>query len=130
MKALLDTCTFLWMISDPEKLSPTVLNILRDPENDIYLSSVSTWEIAIQEGLGRIKVVGEASHWLPQAREQHHILSLPLSEEATLHLARLPNIHRDPFDRMLVCQSLVHAMPLLTPDAKIAKYPLKVIWNL
>ena len=66
--------------------------------------------------------------YIPALRQRHGIASLPLSEEAALYLGRLPILHRDPFDRMLVCQSIVDGMVLLTPDASISRYPVRSIW--
>jgi PIN domain nuclease of toxin-antitoxin system len=61
-------------------------------------------------------------------RELHRITPLPLEEEATLYLGRLPKYHRDPFDRMLVCQSIVHGMTILTPDELVVQYPVRSLW--
>ena len=128
MKYLLDTCTFLWTIAEPKKLSKEARRLISAKENELYLSAVSVWELAIQIELKRVKIEGDISSFVPEQRISHSIQSVPLSEEASLHLSRLPVIHKDPFDRMLICQSLVHAMPLITPDKTIQKYPLKTIW--
>ncbi len=128
MKLLLDTCTFLWLISDANELSPAARNLFQDPANQVFLSSVSAWEIAVKHDLDRLPLPYPAELFVPQQRNLHAIESLPLEEGAALMLAKLPDYHRDPFDRMLVCQANYHGMTLLTPDVQIARYPVRCIW--
>jgi PIN domain nuclease of toxin-antitoxin system len=128
VKVLLDTCTFLWIVIEAPELSDRAREIYRSPENDVFLSSVSTWEIAVKHGLGRLPLPHVPETYVPALRQRHGIASLALSEEATLHLGRLPALHRDPFDRMLVCQAIVEGMVLLTPDDSIARYPVRSLW--
>lgn len=128
MKVLLDTCTFLWITLDAPELSTVARELFRDPDNDVYLSTVSAWEITVKHALGRLKLPAPPQTSVPALREAHSIESLPLREEETLHLHRLPALHRDPFDRMLVCQAIVGGMVLLTPDTAIAQYPVRVQW--
>lgn len=128
MKVLLDTCTFLWIVLDAPELSKAARQLFRDPDNEVYLSTVSAWEIAVKYSLGRLVLPTPPQVCVPELRRAHSVESLPLSEEATLYLHRLPALHRDPFDRMLVCQAIVGGMVLLTPDAAIAQYPIRVQW--
>ena len=128
MNLLLDTCTFLWLCADPSKLSNTARELIVDPDNEVYLSPVSSWEIAVKYGLGRLPLPKLPSRYVPDARRRHGIEVLPLDEEAALSVDRLPGIHRDPFDRMLICQALVHGCVLLTPDDKIEGYPVRTAW--
>ena len=128
MKVLLDTCTFLWVALGAPELSKQARETFRDPENEIYLSSVSTWEIAVKHALGKLPLPSPPRVYVPELRQTHAIESLPLHEEETLYLARLPALHRDPFDRMLVCQAIVGGMVLLTPDTAIEQYPVRVRW--
>lgn len=128
MKILLDTCTFLWMVGDPAQLSQGVRELIVDPGNDVYLSAVSSWEIALKHSLGRLPLPQSPARFIPAQREAHGVDALPLGEEAALHLARLPKMHADPFDRMLVSQAIVHGLTLVTPDEQIAQYPIRVIW--
>lgn len=94
----------------------------------MFLSSVSVWEIAVKHDLGRLPLSDPAEQFVPEQRKLHAIESLLLEEGAALMLAKLPGYHRDPFDRMLVCQANYHAMSLLTPDVQIARYPVRCIW--
>jgi PIN domain nuclease of toxin-antitoxin system len=89
---------------------------------------VSAWEIAIKSALGRLHLPEPADAFVPKLRERHQIRPLPLDEASTLHLLRLPSLHRDPFDRMLVCQAIVQGMILLTPDTAITQYPANTRW--
>ncbi len=128
MKILLDTCTFLWIITDAPELSESARLLFVDPANEIYLSAVSAWEIAVKHALGRLPLPEPPERFIPARRKQHGIEPLPLEEEATLHLTRLPPYHQDPFDRMLVCQAVVHGMVLLTPDELILQYSVRTTW--
>jgi PIN domain nuclease of toxin-antitoxin system len=122
MRLLTDTCTFLWMISAPDRLSPRARVLLIDPSNEVFLSSVSAWEIAVKHGLGHLPLREAPDRFVPAQREAHGIEALPLDEESVLQVLRLP------FDRMLVCQAIVHGLAILTPDPLVSQYPARVIW--
>lgn len=128
MRLLLDTSTFLWIISDAPDLSSRARELFVDPGNEVYLSSVSAWEIAVKYALGRLPLPEPPERFVPSQREQHGVEVLPLDEEAALHLARLPVLHRDPFDRMLVCQAIVHGLVILTLDSLVNQYPVRTMW--
>ena len=128
MKILLDTCTFLWIITDNPKLSLQAKKLFIDPYNEVYLSVASTWEIAVKYTLGKLQLPKSPEKYIPSKRKQHDIDSLPLNEEATLYLTKLPDLHKDPFDRILICQAIVAGLSILTPDELIAQYPLRSIW--
>lgn len=128
MRLLLDTVTFLWVIDDAPELSAKARELFVDPGNEVYLSSVSAWEIAIKYGLGRLPLPESPDRFIPIQRKQHGIDTLQLEEEAALHLSRLPLLHRDPFDRMLVCQAIVQNLVILTPDDLVTQYPVRTTW--
>ena len=128
MRVLLDTATFLWAVGDAPEFSPEARQIFADPGNDVYLSSVSAWEIAVKCALGKLPLPEPPGRFVPLQRKQHGIEPLHLGEEAALHLSRLPLLHKDPFDRMLVCQAIVHDLVILTPDELIHQYPIRTIW--
>ncbi len=128
MNLLLDTATFLWVITDDPELSPRARELFVDSANEVYLSSVSAWEIAIKYSLGRLPLPEPPERLIPFQRQQHGIESLQLEEDSALHLTRLPPLHKDPFDRMLVCQAIVHGLVILTPDALVNQYPVRTIW--
>lgn len=128
MKLLLDTCTFLWIITGDETLSKTATDLYKDPSNNVFLSSVSSWEISVKYAMGRLVLPRPPAQYIPAQREAHGIESLALEEEAVLHLPKLPDYHRDPFDRMLICQAQIHGMVILTPDDLILRYPVRSTW--
>ena len=128
MKLLLDTCTFLWIALESPRLSATALRLFRDPSAQVYLSAASSLEIAIKSSQGRLSLPEPAHSYVPSRRAAYQIDSLPVDEESILHIAKLPHIHGDPFDRMLVCQSIVHGMTILTPDEAISQYAVRVVW--
>jgi PIN domain nuclease of toxin-antitoxin system len=128
VRLLLDTCTFLWLVTDDPGLSPEARRLIVDADNDVLLSAVSTWEIAVKHGLGRLPLPDDPERYVPKLRRDHAIEPLPLDEESTLYLRRLPGLHRDPFDRMLVCQAIVQGLILLTPDRDITQYPVRTLW--
>ena len=128
MKILLDTCTFLWLILESPRLPVSARRIFADPDNEVYLSAISTWEIALKNSLGKLPLPGRAEVFVAEQRKLHGIETLPLEEEASLYLPLLPKLHNDPFDRMLVCQSIVHGLTILTPDPLIAQHPIRTTW--
>ena len=128
MRLLLDTCAFLWLVTDAPNLSPEARRLIVDADNEVLLSAVSTWEIAVKHGLGRLPLPDDPERYVPKLRRDHAIEALPLDEESTLYLRRLPGLHRDPFDRMLVCQAIVQGLILLTPDRDITQYPVRTLW--
>ena len=128
MKGLLDTCTFLWIITGSRELSPAAAKVFTDPANEILLSVVSVWELSVKHSLGKLPMPASLDRFVLEQREKHGITVLPLEERAVYHLHKLPVLHRDPFDRMLICQAIEHDCVLLTPDPLIAQYPVRTQW--
>ena len=128
MRLLLDTCTFLWLITDAPDLSATVRARFTDPANEIFLSAASAWEIGIKWKRGRLPLPQPPTSFVADQREAHGITPLAIDEESALHVTRLPDLHRDPFDRMLVSQAIVHGLVLLTPDPLVTQYPARTLW--
>jgi len=124
---LLDTCTFLW-IAGGHTLSAVATAAVRDPSNDVFLSAVSTWEIATKHRAGRMPLPESPAVLIPAERTLRGILELAFDEESALQVLRLPLLHRDPFDRMLISQAIAGSLALVTPDPLIAQYPVRVIW--
>lgn len=128
MKVLLDTCTFLWIISDDKVLSPESREIFTDPSHEIFLSVISVWEILVKFSLGKNQLPTPVDQFIPQQRERHGIETLSLEAAATGHLPKLPHLHRDPFDRILICQAIQHELTILTSDPLITQYPVRTTW--
>jgi PIN domain nuclease of toxin-antitoxin system len=127
MRILLDTHIFLWFISGDTQLSAGVRDAIRDPDNEVYLSSVSVWEAIVKYQLGKLPLPESPETYLPKQRELHQIASLALDESSVVQLAKLPPLHRDPFDRMLICQALQNCLTIATVDSAVRAYSVSVI---
>ncbi|MGE5340981.1 MAG: type II toxin-antitoxin system VapC family toxin [Candidatus Omnitrophota bacterium] len=127
MRLLLDTCIFLWFISGDNRLPENIREAISNTENEIFLSVISIWESIVKYQLGKLPLPRPPSEYLPEQRERHQIESLPLDEESVIYLPKLPSIHRDPFDRMLICQAIKNQLILVTVDNYIRSYPVKTM---
>jgi PIN domain nuclease of toxin-antitoxin system len=127
MKILLDTHIFLWFISGDSRLSANIREAIRDTDNEVYLSVVSIWESIIKYQLGKIPFPESPEIYLPKQRDLHQILSLSIDEKSVAQLAQLPLLHRDPFDRMLICQALQNGLAIATVDAAIQAYSVSLL---
>ena len=125
---LLDTVTFLWIITGSEELSKMAKGIYLDKKKDIYFSSVSMWEIIVKYKLGKLPLPQKPSIYIPRQREIHSIEQIGLEESDVTELEKLPDIHKDPFDRMLIRQAKARDLTILTPDKTITSYPVKTAW--
>ncbi len=128
MKILLDTHLFLWFISNNKRLSERCYDAISNRDNEIYLSVVSVWEAMIKYQLGKLPLPESPEIYLPTQRERHQIASLSISETTITQLAQLPPLHNDPFDRLLLCQSLEHDLIMMTEDRAIISYPVANIF--
>lgn len=127
MRLLLDTHVFLWYITADPRLSVVFRLAVQDQGNEVYLSAASVWEAVIKRGLGKLPLPAPPAEYLPRQRDAHGIAPLPIDETAMTHLASLPTLHRDPFDRILVAQALQHGMTIVTADAEVAAYPVPLL---
>jgi PIN domain nuclease of toxin-antitoxin system len=125
VKLLLDTCTFLWALTGVPALPVNVQNLVRDTDNDVFLSAASAWEIALKHAAGKLTLPDHPDRYIPAMRAARGIDTLAID---ALHASRLPWLHRDPFDRLLISQAIVHGMIILTPDPIVARYPARTLW--
>lgn len=128
MRYLLDTHTFLWCTGEPGRLPARVRALVEDPDNEIVFSCVSAWEIAIKVPLGRLQVPGNVLEVIPRRLLDYGFVALSIELQHVLAVARLPLLHRDPFDRLLVCQAQIENLPILSTDGALAQYGVEVIW--
>ena len=128
MRLLLDTCSFIWFLADAPELSAKARAAILDPANSVYLSAVSAWEIGRKYAKGDLELPGRPESLIPQIRTDSGILSLPLSEEEAISAEKLPLLHKDPFDRMIIAQALVQGMVVVTPDRAFEPYPVRLLW--
>jgi PIN domain nuclease of toxin-antitoxin system len=128
VKILLDTHAFLWLVSDHSRLSDKAKAVFLDNSNDLYLSAVSGFEIAVKHGLGKLKLSESPMDFVSRRIENNNLIELPITMEHATNLQNLPLIHRDPFDRLLISQSMVESIPLLSADKQISAYSIECIW--
>lgn len=127
MRLLIDTHVFLWYVSADPLLPIAFREAIRDPANQVFLSVASVWEAVIKHSLGKLPLPAAPADYLPQQRQRHQITSLSLDEGALPHLAALPNLHRDPFDRILIAQALQNGLLIATVDDAIRAYPVGLL---
>jgi PIN domain nuclease of toxin-antitoxin system len=119
MRALLDTHAFIWWVTDDTRLSSTARNIITHPENILFLSAASAWEIVIKVRLGKLSLPELPETYIPSRLIINKFESLPIQMTHALQVFNLPALHQDPFDRILIAQSQVEKMPIITVDNKI-----------
>jgi PIN domain nuclease of toxin-antitoxin system len=127
VKILLDTCTFLWLAGGGS-LSHEATDVIRTPANEVFLSAASVWEIVTKFERGRLPLPASPERLIPDARRVRGVTALAFDETSALQGRRLPWLHRDPFDRMLIAQAIAHGLAIVTPDPLIGQYPVRVIW--
>ena len=127
MRALLDTHTFLWAISGSAKLSRRAERMFIGP-SDLWLSVASIWEILIKAQIGKINLPAPTGAYLVKKLSENRIEALPVTLDHVLRVETLPMHHSDPFDRILIAQSIVEGLPVVTGDPKFESYPVQAIW--
>ncbi len=130
MSLLLDTCTFLFLISDYERVPEPVL--ARIEREETAVSILCLWEMLIKHGKGRLRVDTDGTTLAGFWREQCEALELtvlPIETADVARLEQLPPRHKDPFDRLLICQAIEHGLGIVTPDDHIRRYPVKTVWD-
>ncbi|BAP54754.1 PilT protein-like protein [Thioploca ingrica] len=127
-KLLLDTHTFLWMDLESNQLLSRAKSLLQERSNRLLVSVVSIWEIVIKLQLGKLKLQYSLTELIESQKQINHIDILPITLDHVLALPKLPNHHKDPFDRLLIAQAIVEQAALISNDALLAKYSVEVIW--
>jgi PIN domain nuclease of toxin-antitoxin system len=127
MKAILDTHAFLWALAGDARMSRHARDIFSGPA-DLSLSMASIWEILMKVQSGKLNFPLPAGPYLLRKLAENNIKALSISIDHLLALEALPMHHRDPFDRMLIAQSLEEKLPVITADRVFERYPVEVIW--
>lgn len=127
MRLLLDTHVLLFLLTEPERLSESAVGALESRDNDLVVSSASAWEIAIKHGLGKLDLPSEPAEFVPGALAHYGMELLPVDLSHALEVGRLPQHHRDPFDRLLIAQAQLEGMVLVTRDAQMSAYDVEVL---
>lgn len=122
-RVLLDTHVLLWWLSDSSELGIRAREIISDSKNQVYVSSASTWEISIKRSLGKLQAPDDMSRVI----EEEGFTPLSITPYHGDQAGQLPNLHRDPFDRMLIAQAQAEGLVLITHDELVAQYPVRVL---
>ncbi len=128
MRLLLDTHVFLWLTQTPERLKTDVLQTIRNPDNAVFLSAASAWELSIKYSLGKILLPMEPGAFAESRCKRLRITPLDISFVHAAGVAQLPMLHRDPFDRLLIAQGIAESLTLVTVDPQITKYSVQSIF--
>ena len=128
MKLLLDTHTFIWWDSEPEKLSQRALELCRNPTNILLLSIASVWEMQIKLQLGKLSLKLPLAQMINTQQQTNQLELLSITVSHVLALNTLPNMHKDAFDRLLVAQANIENVILISHDLTLAKYPVQINW--
>lgn len=130
MRILLDTHCWLWLQVSPDRLAPVVHDLLVEPENELYLSVASAWEIAVKWSLGKLPLPAPPAEYVPSRLERQGVAALPVELRHALRVAALPRHHRDPFDRLLIAQAQLDDLYLLTADHALGVYDdTRFLWT-
>lgn len=128
MRYLLDTGIWLWSIGQVERISGRGQEILNNGREEIYLSAASSWEVSIKAGLGKLHLPSPPAQCIPSFMARQNLLPLPVTHAHAVKVYDLPPHHRDPFDRLILAQSIVEEMTILTADKTFTKYPVETLW--
>jgi len=128
VRLLLDTHCFLWLNSEPDRVSRDAMAACRDEANALHLSLVSLWEIQIKQQLGKLNLAVPWTSMVETQQQANGLQTLPLSVAQIQALQQLPPHHRDPFDRMLIAQARSEGMTLVSADQSFAAYEVPVLW--
>jgi PIN domain nuclease of toxin-antitoxin system len=128
MNVLIDTHTFLWWNTDDPLLSRRAKEIIANGQNEVFLSAASVWEIVIKTVKGRLVLPELPAQYISRRMSLYRFRSLPIQISHAVHVYELPPYHNDPFDRMLIAQSRLESLPLVTNDEDIRRYDLETIW--
>ena len=127
MRILLDTQCWLWWIAAPEKLSQSARRRIADKRNTVFLSAASSWEIAIKYSIGKLPLPEPPMQFIPKRLARDVITALPIEIMHALHVANLPRHHKDPFDRIIISQSILEDIPIMTIDTQFELYEANII---
>lgn len=128
MKYLIDTHIFLWMISSPEKLSLKVTKIIENKNNILFLSVASCWEVVIKYMIKKLTLPESPDIYIPKQVKENSITFLSIDYRYTLNILNIPEHHKDPFDRIIISQSIIDNIPIISKDSVFDLYDVQVIW--
>lgn len=124
---LIDTQCWLWAMEDPSRFRPETRKLIEDQTNEIFFSAASSWEILIKTSLGKLALPEDSAQYISSRIREENFTELAIEVSHTLALSKLPMHHKDPFDRILIAQSISENIPILTSDKIFKKYPVQLI---
>lgn len=128
LRLLLDTCAWIWLVSEPARLGAEVARAIDDPSSEIHLSDSSVWELCLKWQAGKIQLPQPPSLWVEEQSRTWGVKALSIERRHLYRVSELPAHHRDPFDRLLIAQAIEERLILATPDANFRSYPVAVLW--
>jgi PIN domain nuclease of toxin-antitoxin system len=128
MQALLDTNAFLWWVTNDKKLSSTAHTIISNHQNEIFFSIVSGWEIVIKTQIGKLPLPESPEVYIPSRLNYYDFKILPINMKDVFQTWQLELHHKDPFDRLLIAQSQINNLPIITADTKFDLYNVSIVW--
>lgn len=128
MKLLLDTHVFIWLDTNLNKISPKVLALCENPDNQLYLSVVSAWEIQIKQQIGKLQLQVTLEDMVQTQQTDNNLIVLPIELSHVYALQELPFHHHDPFDRLIIAQASTENLLLVSADSQLSQYDIKIIW--
>jgi PIN domain nuclease of toxin-antitoxin system len=128
MRLLLDTHTLIWFDSEPDQLSDACRSILADPNNSLVLSIASIWEMQIKCQAGRLNLRMPLSRLIDEQSQNNGLEILPIKAQHVYELQNLPDVHRDPFDRIMIAQAIVENLLFVSKDSVLGGYPVQQVW--
>lgn len=128
MNLLLDSCTLIWLASEPARLSQTATAAIDAPGSTLHVSHASLWEIALKHGAGKLVLPQAPRLWWTEQIAKWGLIELPLTAEVLLRGSELPLHHKDPFDRVIIAHALMHNFAVVTPDPAYPPYGGQIVW--
>jgi len=128
LKLLLDTCTLIWLVSAPARLSKRVAEAIDSEDTELLLSDSSVWELALKWEAGKIELPQPPRNWVTSQSRLWDLEPLAIKRSHLYRAVELPQHHRDPFDRLLVAQAIESTLTIATPDPHIHRYPVASLW--
>ncbi|MGA9964486.1 MAG: type II toxin-antitoxin system VapC family toxin [Terriglobales bacterium] len=125
---LLDTGVWLWSVGEPSRMSHKAHDVIADVRQEIFLSAVTSWEVAIKAASGKLHLPEPPDLYVPRRMAAQGLRPLMVSHEHALAVFALPAHHRDPFDRLLIAQAKVEEMTLISADQMFDRYPVRLLW--
>ncbi len=128
MNLLLDSCSLIWLASDPSRLSPKAAGGINDPASVLHVSHASLWEISLKHYAGKLVLPDPPRQWWTEQVARWSLVELPLTAHVLLSGSEMPQHHRDPFDRVIIAQALDQSLTVVSPDSNFPRYGVALLW--